>query len=78
MAAVSREFATCKLHLLGVQEARLDKGGTGPADDCTWLYVNGNADHHLGAGFIIHKETMQSVWRVEFVSDRISYDRPLV
>jgi hypothetical protein len=80
LTTVPRELAKCELNFVGVQEVRLDKGGTEPADDYTFLYGNGNADHHLGTGFIVHKGTMSAVRRVEFVSDRMSYNtkRPLV
>jgi exonuclease III len=42
LKAVSRELAKYKLDLVEVQEVRWNKGGTEPADDCTFLYVNGN------------------------------------
>jgi hypothetical protein len=51
LKTVSRQLAEYKLDLVGVQEVRWDKGGTEPADDFTFLYRNGNADHHLGTGF---------------------------
>jgi hypothetical protein len=70
---VSRELAKYKLHLVGVQGVRWDKGGTEPADDCTILYGNENADHHLGTGSFVHKGIIPSVKRAEFVSDRMSY-----
>jgi hypothetical protein len=54
---------------VGVQEVRWDKGGTEPAGDYTFFYGNGNADHHLGTGFFVHKRIMSAVKRVEFVSD---------
>jgi hypothetical protein len=40
---------------VGVQEVRWDKGGTETAGDYTFFYGNGNADHHLGKGFFVHK-----------------------
>jgi hypothetical protein len=58
---------------VGVQEVRWDNGGTEPAGDYTFFYGNGNADHHLGTGFFIHKRIISAVMRVEFVSDRMSY-----
>jgi hypothetical protein len=59
--------------LVGAQEAKCDKGGTEPADDCKFFYGNGNANHHLGTGFLVHKGIISAVKRVEFFSDRMSY-----
>jgi exonuclease III len=73
LKAVSGELAKYKLDLVGVQEVRWDKGGTEPAGDYTFFYENGNADHHLGTGFFVHKRIISGVKRVEFVSDRIAY-----
>jgi hypothetical protein len=47
----------CKLNLVGVQEVRLDKGGTEPADDYTFSYGNGNCDCLLGTAFSHIKES---------------------
>jgi hypothetical protein len=33
---------------------------------------NGNKNHELGAGFLVHKRIILAVKRVEFVSDRMS------
>jgi hypothetical protein len=73
LKTVSGELAKYKLHLVGVQEVRWDKGGTEPADNYTFFYGNRNADHHLGTGFFIHKGVISTVKRVESVSDRMSY-----
>jgi hypothetical protein len=51
LKTVSRELAEYKLDLVGAQEDRWDKGGTEPAGDYTFLYGNGNADHHSGTDF---------------------------
>jgi exonuclease III len=73
LKTVSGELTEYKLHLVGVQEVRWDKGGTEPAGDYTFFYANGNADYHLGTGFFIHKRIISAVKRVEFVNDRMSY-----
>jgi hypothetical protein len=58
---------------VGVQEIRWDKGGTELASDYTFFYGNGNVDHHIGTGYIVHKGIISTVKRVEFVSDKMSY-----
>jgi hypothetical protein len=62
-----------KLDLVAVQEVRWDKGGAEPAGDYTFFCGNGNADHHLGTGFFVHKRSISAVKRVEVVSDSVSY-----
>jgi hypothetical protein len=37
------------------------QGGTEPADGYTFFHENGNADHHLGTGFIVHKGIASTV-----------------
>jgi hypothetical protein len=44
---------------VGVQ-VRWDKGGTEAAGDYTFFHGNGNADHHLGTGFFVHKTMDQN------------------
>jgi len=44
-----------------VQEVRWDEGGSQPADDYTFLYGNGNANHHLATGFFIHNGITSAV-----------------
>jgi hypothetical protein len=62
-----------ELDLVGVQEVRLQGGGTEPAGEYTFLYRKGNENHELGSGFFVHKIMISAVKRVEFVSDRMSY-----
>jgi hypothetical protein len=73
LKTVSGELAKYKLDLMGVQEVRWDKFGTEPADNYTFFYGNGNADHHFGTGFFVHKRIISAVTRVEFFSNRMSY-----
>jgi hypothetical protein len=42
-----------KLDLVGVQGVRWDKGGTEPADDCTFFDGKGNATYHT-EGRLLH------------------------
>jgi hypothetical protein len=68
MKLVSRELEIYKLGFVGVQEVRGDKSGTEPADDCTFLYGNGNA-----TTIFVRKRIISAVKRVAFVSDRMTY-----
>jgi hypothetical protein len=47
--------------------------GSEPADNYTFFYGNGNANHHLGAGLFVHKEIKSIVKEVGFVNNIKSY-----
>jgi endonuclease/exonuclease/phosphatase family metal-dependent hydrolase len=55
LKTVASEVAKCNIDVVATQEVRREKGGSEPADDCTFLYGNGGASHHLGAKFFVHK-----------------------
>jgi len=57
------------LDLVAVQEVRWVEGGSQPADDYTFFYGNGNANHHLETSFLIHQGIRPAVKRVEFISE---------
>jgi hypothetical protein len=48
---VAKELSKYRLQSVGVQEVRWDRGGTEPADKCTFSYVNRKENHELGTGF---------------------------
>jgi exonuclease III len=73
LKTVGRELGKYKLDLVGVQEVRWEKGGTERAEVYTFFYGQGNGDHQLGTGFIVHKRILSAVRRVEFISDRMLY-----
>jgi hypothetical protein len=56
-----------------VQEVRSIEGGSQSADDHTSGYVHGNVNHHLAAGFVVHKGILSAIKRVEFFSDTMLY-----
>jgi hypothetical protein len=70
---VLRELSRYKLGLAGLLEVRWEGGGTIPAGKYTFFYGNGNQNHELGTGFILHKRIILAVKRFEFVSDRMPY-----
>ena len=72
LTTVARELSMYHLHLVGVQEVRLDKEDKVTAGDC-FFYRKGNENNQLGTGFVVHHRTVSAVKRVKFVSDRTSY-----
>jgi len=52
---IARELVKCKLHLVGEEEVRWDKGGNEWADDYTYFCGSGNDNCHTGTGFFVHE-----------------------
>jgi hypothetical protein len=48
-------------------------GRTERVEDYTSFYGEGNEDHQLGTGFVVHKKIVSAVRRVEFIGCRISH-----
>jgi hypothetical protein len=44
---VMEEISKYNLNLVGVQEVRWDRGGTEPADECTFFNGKGNEKHEF-------------------------------
>jgi hypothetical protein len=51
----------------------MDEGGSQPPVDYTFSYGNGNCNHHLGAGLVVHKEMTPAVNRIQLITDRKWY-----
>jgi hypothetical protein len=73
MKMVARVLGKYKLDLMGVKEARWEKGGFKQAEDYRFFYGEGNEDYQLGTGFNIYKKIISPVRKVECVSDRVLY-----
>jgi exonuclease III len=73
LKTLARELGKYKLDLVGVQEVRWEKGGTERAEDYTFFYLQGNGEHQLGSGFIVHKGIVQQLgeWSLLVIGCRI-------
>jgi hypothetical protein len=68
LKTISSEIATRKLDLV-----RWDRDDGETADDCTFFYDNGSANHQLGTVFFVYQGITLADKTVEFFSDRMLY-----
>jgi hypothetical protein len=66
----AKEISKYKLDLVGVHEARWDRGGTDPGGKYT--FFNGKG-YDIRYRFSVHKRIISAVKRVEFLNAKISY-----
>jgi hypothetical protein len=53
LRAIADEISKYKFDLVGVQEVRLDGGGTEPAGEYIFFYGKANENNELGTGFLL-------------------------
>jgi len=68
LKSIVRKLVKYNFCLVAVQEVRWVEGGSQPADNYTFLYGNGNANHHLGTGSFVRKRIVSAVKRSEFIT----------
>jgi exonuclease III len=73
LKTAASERARYNLDLVAVQEVRWVEVGSQPAEDYTFFYVNGNANHHIGTGSFTPRGITTAVKGVEFISERMLY-----
>jgi len=72
LTAIARELASYKLHLMGVQEVRWDKGGTVKAGDYIFS-MEMKRKSSMRYKIFVHRRIVSAVKTVQFVSHRMSY-----
>jgi hypothetical protein len=72
LTAIARELESYKLHLMGVQKVRWDKGGIVKAGDYTFSMEMKRKPSIRNKRFV-HRSIVSAVKTVEFVSGRILY-----
>jgi hypothetical protein len=60
LTEATRELARYKLHLVGVQEVRWDKGSTVRAKDCNFFCEQGNEKSSIGDTIFLHHRSVSS------------------
>jgi hypothetical protein len=75
ITAAASELARYKLHIVGVQEVRWDKGGTVRVGDYNFFYGKREENYQLGTGYsyFVPRRIVSAAKKAEFVSGRVSY-----
>jgi exonuclease III len=61
LKTVGSELTNYNVDLVAVQEVRWENDGIEPADDHTFFFGNGCANHHLGTGFLCMRKSDQQL-----------------
>jgi hypothetical protein len=72
LVRISKELSRYRLHIVGLQEIRLEGGGAEHAGEYIFFCGKENENLELDTCFFVHKGIISAVKRVEFVSDRMS------
>jgi hypothetical protein len=70
---VSKELSKCKLNLVGVHEIRWEGGGTEPAGEYTFFFMERGKKIMNWVQVFVHKVIISAVESDDYVSDRMSY-----
>jgi hypothetical protein len=68
---VASKLAKYNSDIFAAQVVNLNNDSTEPADNYIFFYGSGNANHHLGTSFVIHKRIISAVRMAEFYTDRM-------
>jgi hypothetical protein len=71
LKTVISELAKFNFELMAVQVVKWGKGGSQPAESCTFFCEHGNANQHLATAFFIYKKTIPRTKMVEIITDRM-------
>lgn len=72
LITIARELASYKLHLMGIQRVRWDKGGTVKAGDYIF-FIEMKRKSSIRNKSFVHRRIVSAVKTVQFISHRMSY-----